>query len=60
MFININVNPPINIWNLDPYVKSWLAKHRSADDTRPKHSKPVSNEDLQKKSMEDSIITKLF
>jgi len=60
MFININ-GPPINIRNPDTYVKSWLVKHRSADDTRSKNCKPMSNEDLQKKkSMANSIISSHF
>jgi len=50
MFITIN-GPPLNSWNPDSYVKSWLAKHRSADDTRSKHSKPTSIDEVQKKSL---------
>ena len=35
MFINVN-GPPLNQWNPESYVKSWLASHRSAVDTRSK------------------------
>jgi len=48
MFIIIN-GPPLNIWNPDNYVKIWLAKHRSADDTRSKYYKPMSINEVQKK-----------
>jgi len=33
MFINVN-GPPLSQWNPTDYVKSWLFKHRSADDNR--------------------------
>lgn len=32
IFININ-GLPISIWNPEDYVKSWLIKHRCAEDT---------------------------
>jgi len=35
MFININ-GPPLNDWNPEDYVKSWLFNHRCAEDTRTK------------------------
>lgn len=36
MFLNIN-GPPLNQWNPEEYVKSWLiSQHRNADDTRTK------------------------
>ncbi|XP_022182073.1 E3 SUMO-protein ligase KIAA1586-like [Myzus persicae] len=36
MFLNIN-GPPLNQWNPEEYVKSWLiSQHRDADDTRTK------------------------
>lgn len=39
MFVNIN-SPPIDKWDPEPYVKTWLFQHRSAEDTR---TKPVQS-----------------
>jgi hypothetical protein len=41
MFLNIN-GPPIETFNPTSYTKTWIAKHRSADDTRSRQ--------IQKKS----------
>jgi len=38
MFIKIN-GPPLHLWKPEVYVKSWLVRHRSADDTRSKNIK---------------------
>jgi len=36
MFLNMN-GPPLNQWNLEVYVKSWLiSQHRASDDTKTK------------------------
>lgn len=35
MLIKIN-GPPLHLWKPEIYVKSWLVRHRSADDTRCK------------------------
>jgi len=45
MFINVN-GPPLSQWNPTDYVKSWLFKHRSADDNR---SRKVALPNLEKK-----------
>jgi len=44
MFINVN-GPPLSQWNPTDYVKSWLFKHRFADDNRlRKVALPLRNE----------------
>ncbi|GBN82821.1 hypothetical protein AVEN_204197-1 [Araneus ventricosus] len=44
MFINLN-GPNIRKWKPELYVRTWLRKHRSADDTRTKRVKPAENID---------------
>ncbi|GBN73830.1 E3 SUMO-protein ligase KIAA1586 [Araneus ventricosus] len=44
MFINLN-GPNIRKWKPELYVRTWLRKHRSADDTRTKRAKPAENID---------------
>lgn len=38
MFIKHH-GPPITEWNVNPYAKTWLRKHRTADDTRTRRAK---------------------
>lgn len=45
MFIKLN-GPNIRKWNPEPYVRTWLRKHRSADDTRTRRAKPAENIDV--------------
>lgn len=39
MFININ-GPPLDNWNPEYYVKTWLVHHRTAEDSRTKPIQP--------------------
>ncbi|GBM27990.1 E3 SUMO-protein ligase KIAA1586 [Araneus ventricosus] len=44
MFIKLN-DPNIRKWKPEPYVRTWLRKHRSADDKRTRRAKPAENID---------------
>lgn len=52
MFVKLH-GPNLRDWNIEPYVQTWLRKHRSADDTRIREAKP-------KKSDEDNIFARFL
>lgn len=43
MFIKHH-GPNIKEWNVEPYVKTWMRRHRTADDTRTRRAKPLPDE----------------
>lgn len=43
LFIKLN-GPPLFTWNALQYVKSWLLRHRSAEDTRSRHVGEVEHD----------------
>lgn len=45
MFVNLH-GPNLRDWDPEPYVKTWLRKHRTADDTRTRLAKPPNAEDF--------------
>lgn len=47
LFIKLE-GPPLHQWNPSDYTRSWLRKHRSAEDTR---IRPTSNKDLEEKAL---------
>lgn len=52
MFVKLH-GPDLRDWNTEPYVKTWLRKHRSAHDTRTREAQP-------KESDEDNIFAKFL
>uniref|UniRef100_A0A6P7H088 E3 SUMO-protein ligase KIAA1586-like n=1 Tax=Diabrotica virgifera virgifera TaxID=50390 RepID=A0A6P7H088_DIAVI len=44
MFIKQH-GPSITEWNVEPYVNTWLRRHRTADDTRTRTAKPYPEEE---------------
>lgn len=44
MFVKLH-GPNLSDWDPEPYVKTWLRKHRTADDTRTKQAKPTTLEE---------------
>lgn len=54
MFINVN-GPPINKWNPETYVKSWITSHRTAEDNRSRKVNMITDLDNTKIKLWDLL-----